>query len=74
MTLRAERERRADEPWKPLADLRVQVVRMFFGEQLVLVDVGGGIPRSSVTVAGIWRKARQATVSDSFDFFSDPHR
>lgn len=75
-TLRAERECRAGEPWKPLADLWIQVVRMFVGEQLVLVEVAGGNPRGSITVAGTCRKARhwQATVSDGFDLFSYPHR
>lgn len=40
----------------------------------MLVNVGSDKARGSVTVAVTWRKARQATVSDSFDFFSYPHR
>jgi len=73
-TLSAERESRADESWKPLADLRVQIFRMVFGEQLVLVEVGGEQPRGSVGGAVTSRKARQATVFDGFDLCTYPHR
>jgi hypothetical protein len=73
-TLRAERERRADESWKPLADLRVQIVCVIFGEQLVFMEVGGQKPRGSIAGAVLRRKARHATTSNSFDLLPHPHR
>lgn len=68
-----ERKRWAHKSGKPLADLRIQILRMFFGEQLMLVQVGGEKTRGSVAGAVACRKARQATVFNGFDLLPYPH-
>ena len=47
---------------------------MVFGEQLVLVEVGDQKSRGNIAGAIIRRKARHATVSNSFDLLPNPHR